>query len=91
MKYKLQTVPANCLELHFSNPKAYHEIYNNKNRWDKEWKLYHSFGEDRSSFGFITYKEAKERKDVLNRMFSAKAMAQAEGLVIEKVFSFTAS
>jgi len=76
---------SNFSKLHFSNPQAYHDIYNNKNRWDKEWKLYHSFGEDRSSFGFITYKEAKERKDVLNRMFSSKAVEQSQGLVVEKV------
>ncbi|KAF3032345.1 hypothetical protein E8E12_001817 [Didymella heteroderae] len=46
-------------ELHFASPKAYHDIYNNKNRWDKEARLYKSFGEDRSSFGFLTYTEAK--------------------------------
>jgi hypothetical protein len=72
-------------ELHFSDPQAYHDIYNNKNRWDKDYRLYHSFNEDRSSFGFTTYKEAKERKDVLNRMFSPKAVAQAQGLIIQKV------
>lgn len=72
-------------ELHFSDPEAYHEIYNNKNRWDKESKLYHSFGEDRSSFGYLTYGEAKERKDVLNKMFSAKAVLEAKGLVLQKV------
>lgn len=38
-------------ELHFSRPETYHEIYNANNRWDKEETLYHSFGEDRSSFG----------------------------------------
>ncbi|EME86170.1 uncharacterized protein MYCFIDRAFT_121281, partial [Pseudocercospora fijiensis CIRAD86] len=53
------------LRLNFSNPNAFHEIYNNANRWDKEETLYHCFGEDRSSFWFLTYKEAKQRKDVL--------------------------
>ncbi|KAI9663511.1 MAG: hypothetical protein M1831_002520 [Alyxoria varia] len=72
-------------ELHFSDPQAYQDIYNNKNRWDKEQALYHSFGEDRSSFGFLTYEEAKPRKDVLNKMFSAKAISEAIGLVEEKV------
>lgn len=77
-------------ELHFSNPQAYHDIYNNKNRWDKEKQLYHSMGEDRSSFGFLTYKESKERKDVMNKMFSQKALAQAHGLIVQKVgFSTT--
>jgi hypothetical protein len=72
-------------ELHFSNPQAYHDIYNNKNRWDKEKQLYHSMGEDRSSFGFLTYKESKERKDVMSKMFSPKALAQAHGLIMQKV------
>jgi cytochrome P450 len=70
-------------ELHFSNPQTYHDIYNNKNRWDKEARLYKSFNEDRSSFGFLTYAEAKNRKDVLNRSFSQSAIESAEGLCVE--------
>jgi len=71
-------------QLHFSNPQTYHEIYNASNRWNKEETLYHSFGEDRSSFGFLEYKDAKERKDVLSPMFSKKAIQEAQGLVQEK-------
>ncbi|KAF2030401.1 cytochrome P450 monooxygenase-like protein [Setomelanomma holmii] len=71
-------------ELHFADPKAYHDIYNNKNRWDKEARLYKSFNEDRSSFGFLTYAEAKNRKDVLNRSFSQAAIEEAEDLCIDK-------
>lgn len=74
-------------QLHFSKPEVYHEIYNSKNRWDKEESLYHSFGEDRSSFGFLTYAEAKPRKDILTRIFSKKSVRDAEGLVQEKVRS----
>lgn len=47
--------------------------------------MYHSFGEDRSSFGFLTYKEAKERRDVLARRFSKKAVHEVQHLVQEKV------
>ena len=72
-------------QLHFSNPEVYHEIYNANNRWDKEEALYHSFGEDRSSFGYLTYAEAKPRKDILSRVFSKKAIRDAEHLVEEKV------
>ncbi|KAF2870344.1 cytochrome P450 monooxygenase-like protein [Massariosphaeria phaeospora] len=78
-------------ELHFANPKAYHDIYNNKNRWDKEARLYKSFGEDRSSFGFLTYAEAKNRKDVLNRAFSQAAIEGAESLVAEKTKALCAA
>lgn len=78
-------------QLHFANPQAYHDIYNSKNKWDKEWFLYHSFNEDRSSFGFVTYAEAKERKDVLSRTFSPKAIEQSQGLIIEKVDALCAA
>jgi hypothetical protein len=67
------------------------EIYNASNKWDKEKTLYHSFGEDRSSFGFLTYDEAKERKDVLRRLFSKKAVADVQGLILEKVWSSSPS
>lgn len=72
-------------ELHFSNPATYHEIYNSNNRWDKEESLYHSFGEDRSSFGYLAYKDAKDRKDILSRTFSKRAIRNAEGIVTECV------
>ena len=71
-------------QLHFSRPDTYHEIYNATNRWDKEQSLYHSFGEDRSSFGYLEYKDAKGRKDILSRVFSKKAIQEAEGLIQEK-------
>lgn len=78
-------------ELHFSDPQAYHDIYNAKNRWDKERNLYHSFGEDRSSFGFLTYREAKARKDVLNKSFSPAAIAKCEPIVLAKVRALCAA
>ncbi|KAF4626931.1 hypothetical protein G7Y89_g11222 [Cudoniella acicularis] len=68
-------------ELHFSDPEAYHEIYNNSNRWDKEAKLYQSFGEDRSSFGFLTYAESKQRKDIMTPLFSRRAIFELQSLV----------
>ncbi|KAL4912990.1 cytochrome P450 [Aspergillus aurantiobrunneus] len=79
-------------ELHFHSPAAYLEIYNANHRWDKEKSLYHSFGEDRSSFGYLTYREAKERKDVLSRRFSRKAVQEAqkivEGIVLDLCKTF---
>ncbi|CBF78322.1 protein CYP677A1 [Aspergillus nidulans FGSC A4] len=68
-------------ELHFRSPAAYLEIFNPANRWDKEERLYHSFGEDRSSFGYLRYAEAKERKDILSRRFSRKAVQDAQKIV----------
>ncbi|KAK9327706.1 cytochrome P450 [Lipomyces starkeyi] len=72
-------------ELHFSNPAAYNDIYNSSARWDKEESLYCCFGEDRSSFGFLTYNEAKQRKDVLQPLFSRRAITNMQGLIREKI------
>lgn len=68
-------------QLHFSEPAAYHELYNNSNRWNKEAELYQSFGEDRSSFGFLTYAESKQRKDIMAPLFSRRAIFELQGLV----------
>lgn len=78
-------VNAEQQKLHFSKPAAYNDIYNNSNRWDKEHVLYRSFGEDRSSFGFLTYREAKQRKDVLAPLFAKRAVAELQSLVINKI------
>ncbi|KAK4630865.1 Cytochrome P450 monooxygenase yanH [Fulvia fulva] len=72
-------------ELHFARPTAYHEIYSPSNKWDKEETVYHSFGEDRSSFGFLTYREAKQRKDVLAPLFSKCAALDLQGLVKKNI------
>ncbi|KAK9311440.1 cytochrome P450 [Lipomyces starkeyi] len=72
-------------ELHFSNPAAYNDIYNSSARWDKEESLYCCFGEDRSLFGFLTYDEAKQRKDVLQPLFSRRAIINMQGLIREKI------
>ena len=47
--------------------------------------LYEAFGEDHSSFGFLTYGEAKPRKDVLQPMFSRRAILGMQGLVRQNV------
>jgi len=53
--------------------------------------LYKSFNEDTSSFGFLTYNEAKVRKDVLAKSFSQAAIETAEDLCVEKVKSLCAA
>ncbi|KAJ5882937.1 uncharacterized protein N7473_009823 [Penicillium subrubescens] len=72
-------------ELHFRNPSAYADIYNMKNRWDKDPKLYEAFGESDSSFGRLSYRAAKERKNVLQSLFSKKAAVQTHELIEAKV------
>lgn len=55
------------------------------NRWDKDPALYEAFGESDSSFGRLSYRDAKERKNVLQSLFSKKAAVQAHRLVESKV------
>ena len=47
--------------------------------------MYHSFGEDESSFGYASHTEAKERRDLLSKLFSAKAVEEAEHIIRTKV------
>lgn len=70
-------------ELHFSSPNSYNAIYQQK--FDKEPVLYKSFGEDESSFGYLSVKEAKPRKDLLNPLFSRRETIRMQSLVQEKM------
>ncbi|OIW26308.1 putative P450 monooxygenase [Coniochaeta ligniaria NRRL 30616] len=72
-------------ELHFAKPSAFNDIYNASSRWDKERTLYESFGEDHSSFGLRNYAEAKQRKDVLQPLFSRRSIINMQALVREKM------
>ncbi|KAH8996548.1 putative P450 monooxygenase [Lactarius hatsudake] len=72
-------------ELHFSNPAAYNDIYNHRNKWDKDYLLYRAFDMDTSTIGFIHYSDAKQRRDVLAPLFSRTSILQMQGLVQERV------
>jgi hypothetical protein len=69
------------IQISFSDPAAYYEIYNGTNRWDKDPTLYQSFGEDHSTFGHLKYADAKKRKDLLSPMFSRKAISDLQELI----------
>ncbi|KAH9000790.1 putative P450 monooxygenase [Lactarius hatsudake] len=75
--------------LHFSNPHAYNEIYNVKNKWDKDTAVYRAFGMDESSACFIKYKDAKIRRDVLSPMFSRSSILKMQDLIQERVNIFS--
>lgn len=72
-------------ELHFSNPAAYNDIYNHRNKWDKDHLLYRAFDMDTSTVGFIHYSDAKQRRDVLAPFFSRTSIIQLQGLIQERV------
>ncbi|KPI37259.1 Trichodiene oxygenase [Cyphellophora attinorum] len=75
-------------ELHFANPQAYFDIYAPAIRWDKEETLYHSMAVDNTSFGYLKYQDAKQRKDVLQPLFSRRAVSSIQGLVKQKLDDF---
>ncbi|KAI0123214.1 cytochrome P450 [Xylariales sp. AK1849] len=68
-------------ELHFGKPSAFHDIYNSNNKWNKDKGLYTTPGVKTGTFVFPTYAESKERRLVLQPMFSKKAIQNIEGLV----------
>jgi hypothetical protein len=84
-KKEIQSSLLDPSQLHFADPSAYNDIYNPGARWDKDKTMYRSFGEDHSSFGFLTYAEAKQRKDVLQPFFSRRAIINMQSLVRQNV------
>ncbi|KAI9437710.1 putative P450 monooxygenase [Lactarius indigo] len=68
-------------ELHFSNPAAHSDIYNHRNKWDKDYLLYRAFDLDTSTIGFIRYSNAKQRREVLAPLFSRTSILQMQDLV----------
>ncbi|KAF7509428.1 hypothetical protein GJ744_007991 [Endocarpon pusillum] len=72
-------------ELHFSKPSAYHDIYNSTARWNKDNVLYECFGVEKSSFGFLKYNEAKLRRDMLQPLFSRRAILGMQSLVRQNI------
>ncbi|KAN0142182.1 putative P450 monooxygenase [Lactarius tabidus] len=72
-------------ELHFSNPAAFNDIYNPRNKWDKDHLLYRAFDMDMATVGFIHYSDAKQRRDVLTPFFSRTSVRQMQDLIKERV------
>ena len=50
--------------------------------------MYESFGEDHSSFGLLDYATSKQRKDVLQPLFSRRSIINLQGLVRKNVRFF---
>ncbi|KAI0258151.1 cytochrome P450 [Gloeopeniophorella convolvens] len=72
-------------ELHFANPAAFNDIYNNRNKWDKDHNVYRAFDMDTGSIGFLHYADAKQRRDVLGPLFSRTSILKLQDLVQERV------
>ena len=63
----------------------YDEIYNSKNKWDKDYGLYRGFDMDESSLTQKDYLKAKQRRALYANKFSRKAISEAQPLVREQV------
>ncbi|KAJ0423592.1 cytochrome P450 [Aspergillus carlsbadensis] len=68
-------------ELHFGSPSAFHDIYHNSRRWDKDPRLYRTPGVSSGSVVFPKYAQAKERRDVLLPVFSRRSIKNLEHLI----------
>jgi len=62
-------------------------IYSVGSKFTKDPKFYTAFGDKGSTFSLADPKLAKIRKDILNPLFSRKAIRQLEDVVQEKVYS----
>ncbi len=67
-------------ELHFASPAAFNDIYSAASQWDKSPAQYQSFGSAKPlvSVGFLSYAEAKPRRDALLSVFSRRMMLARE-------------
>lgn len=72
-------------ELHFNHYTAYADIYAVRSRFTKEPEFYQSFGVDCSTFGAIHPQDSRSRRNMLNILFSKRAMLNIEPIIQEKV------
>ncbi|KAF8874994.1 cytochrome P450 [Infundibulicybe gibba] len=72
-------------QLHFNDPEAYDAIYSPASKFTKDPRLYDSFNQSQSSFGFIDPQLAKNRKDVIRPLFSRRAILNLETVVQDAV------
>ena len=89
------------MQLHFSEPRAYSEIYTAGSKFTKDPYVvaqydkydslssfsvfYAAFGLDESTIGFCDPKEAKIRRDIISPLFSRRAILKLEGVIQDKV------
>jgi hypothetical protein len=72
-------------QLHFSEPRAYLDIYSPGSTFRKDPDFYTMFFLDESSFGSTDRRLAKHRRDVLSPFFSRKALKDLEYVIQDKV------
>ena len=75
------------VQLHFATPQAYHDIYNAKNRWDKDAKLYNALrsADGHASFHLTRFRDAKQRREPMIPLFSRSSILSMQHLLSENV------
>jgi hypothetical protein len=77
---------AHCAsQLHFSEPKAYLDIYSPGSTFRKDPDFYEMFFINESSFSATDRRIAKHRRDVLLPLISRKALRELESVIQDKV------
>ncbi|KAI0265031.1 cytochrome P450 [Gloeopeniophorella convolvens] len=72
-------------ELHFSKPTVYNEIYNAKNKWDKDYQCYGAFDVDESFFTKTDYHASKRNRAPISNMFSRQTTSKLQHLICSKL------
>ncbi|KAF9019730.1 cytochrome P450 [Hymenopellis radicata] len=75
-------------ELHFNTAEAFSAIYPSYTGFTKDPDFYTCFGEDDSAFGMTNVHDHKIRREILNPLFSRRAILKLESFVQEKVDLF---
>ncbi|KAF9019751.1 cytochrome P450 [Hymenopellis radicata] len=75
-------------ELHFSTPEAYFAIYPPHSGFPKDPGFYRRFGNDDAAFGMTDVQAHRKRRDILNPLFSRRAILKLENVVQDKVDVF---
>ncbi|KAF8506105.1 cytochrome P450, partial [Russula emetica] len=78
-------------ELHFARPTVYDEIYNFKNKWDKDYGVYRAFDMDESTLSQTDYRKAKHRRTLYANKFSRKATLEVQHLLVRVFHSIPLS
>jgi cytochrome P450 len=68
-------------ELHFARPTVYNEIYNSKNKWEKDYEYYRAFDADESFFTQTDYLKSKHSRALISNLFSRSAISEMQNLI----------
>jgi hypothetical protein len=73
------------LQLHFSDPRAYNDIYGIGTRFVKQPEMYSCFATDKSVFAMHDHQLAMQRRASIGPFFSRRAILNLENIVQAKV------